>query len=170
MTIRELIQYVVPVLVVSIVLAIRFRNMRRARPLDLRRIWLVPALLVVVAGITLATHPPGILGLGLCFLALIVGGAIGWHRGRMMRIEVDPATGKLSQTASPAAMLLLAAIIAVRYAARAYFQADPVAGALDERTLVMTDVLLAFAVGLLSATRIEMAIRAKRILASAREG
>jgi hypothetical protein len=166
MTTKDWIQYVVPIVVVGIVLAFRFRSMGRARPLNLRKIWIMPTVLVAIAGITLATHPPSALGLGLCLVALIAGAAIGWHRGKLMRIAIDPQTGQLNQTASPAAMLLLLGIIAVRYSARAYFGAAASAGSLDERTLLITDVLLLFAVGLLTMTRVEMALRARRMLAA----
>ena len=63
-----------------------------------------------------------------------------------------------------ALMVLLVTIILIRYAARAYFGGNPTAGN-EEQTLLVTDVLLLFAVGMIGMTRVEMAIRAKRMIA-----
>jgi len=83
----------------------------------------------------------------------------------LLLILHDPATGQLTQRASPAAMILLVAIIGLRYALRSYFDATPGAdGKMSEQALVITDALLLFAVGLVGMTRIEMMIRARRIL------
>lgn len=153
--------------VVGIVLALRFRSIGRPRPLKPGRLWVQPLILVGLAALTIGLHPPGLIGSVLCLLAAIVGGAVGWHRGKLMRIERDPESGALTQAASPAAILLLLAIVAVRFAARHYFIGNPTPGHLDDRTLLVTDVLLCFAVAMISATRIEMGLRAKALLAAA---
>ena len=153
--------------VIGIVLALRFKSITKPRPLRPGRLWIQPLILVGLAALTIGLKPPGLLGSGLCLLAAAVGGLVGWHRGKMMRIEHDPATGKLTQAASPAAILLLLGVIAVRYMARSYFAGQPTPGTLDLKTLLVTDVLLSFAVAMLAATRVEMAIRARAILAAA---
>ncbi|MES2001527.1 MAG: CcdC protein domain-containing protein [Pseudomonadota bacterium] len=165
----KLLQTVLPILIIGLVLAFRFRSMSKRRPLNASRLWIAPAILVGIALVTIIAHPPGILGLSLCFMALIFGGLLGWHRGKMMRIERDPETGQLTQSASPAAMILLVAIIAVRFVARRYFEGQPTPGKLDENTLLVTDVLLSFAVAMIAMTRVEMGIRARAIL-SANDG
>lgn len=167
---QGLLHYAVPGIVLGVVLTLRLRGMRKARPLEANRLLWFPILLVAVAVFVVGAHPPSPFGLSLCLLALIVGGLAGWQRGRMIRIEHDPATGKLMQQASPAAMVLLVAIIIGRFAARAYFGASPAAAGaagMDPRTLMITDVMLAFAVGLLGVTRIELFLRARRIVAVA---
>jgi hypothetical protein len=161
----QLLQYVIPLVVVVIVLTLRFRRMGKERPLELKRFWLVPSILGFLAIVTIAGHPPSGIGMLVCLAALLLGAAVGWHRGKLMRISCDPATGKLTQSASPAAMFLLVGIIAIRFATRALFQSNGTPGRIDEQTLLLTDALLMFAVGLISLTRIEMAIRARRILA-----
>ncbi len=163
----RLFQYVIPAIVIVVVLAVRMRSMNKQRPLNPRRLLIFPILLVGIALITIGLHPPGLIGLGLCLLGFVVGGLIGWQRGRMMRIERDPVTGGLVQRASPAAMLLLVAIIIVRFVARAYFVGTPgpdTPGGMDAHALLITDVMLTFAVGLLGMTRIEMFLRARHIL------
>ena len=166
MDISKLLQTLLPILIIGLVLAFRFRSMSKKRPLNASRLWIAPAILVGIALFTIIAHPPGILGLSLCFMALIFGGLLGWHRGKMMRIERDPETGQLTQSASPAAMLLLVAILAVRFAARSYFEGQPTPGKLDENTLLVTDVLLSFAVAMIAMTRVEMGIRARAILSA----
>ena len=80
-----------------------------------------------------------------------------------MRITIDPATHALNQTGSPAAILFIAVLIAVRTGARAAlgasgFQLDPFA---------VTDLLMALALGLFAAQRSEMYLRGKRLLDAA---
>ncbi len=162
----KLLQTVLPVVVIAVALIFRLRSMSRKRPLNAARLWIAPAVLIAVAVMTIVLHPPGPLGLALCAAALTIGGAVGWHRGKLMRIERDPETGKLMQSASPAAMILLIAIIGIRYAARNYFQGQPTPGKFDEHTLMVTDALLCFAVAMIAATRIEMGLRARALLAS----
>ena len=167
---EQWLQYVLPLVVLAVVMTLRMRSMRKSRPLNLGRMWIVPALLVVLAVVTITARPPGSLGLAIGLAALAVGAAIGWHRGKLMRIDHHPVTGALTQTASPAAMILLLAIVAIRYGARAYFQTNGTAGQLDQHTLILTDALLLFAVGLISMTRVEMALRARRIIAGSAAG
>ena len=90
------------------------------------------------------------------------GGAFGWRRGALMRIQVDPETHALNQQASPAAMLFIVVLILVRKGLQ--FEA----GSLGFSVAFLTDVLMVFALGLLTATRLEMFLRARRLLAEAR--
>lgn len=163
---QKLLQTILPIALIALVMLLRFRSMSRKRPLNAARLWFAPAILVAIALFTIFARPPGPLGLALCGLALAVGGLVGWHRGKLMRIERNPETDQLTQSASPAAMILLVVIIAIRFAARSYFQGQPNPGKLDEQTLMVTDVLLSFAVAMIAMTRVEMGIRAHSILAS----
>jgi hypothetical protein len=87
---------------------------------------------------------------------------LGWHRGKLIRIERNEC-GELRQQASPLAMILLVALIALKAGARAIFgetaAAQPGSGA-----MLLTDAFIGFALGLLSATRFELYLRARRIL------
>ncbi|HEX6741864.1 MAG TPA: hypothetical protein VF079_08740, partial [Sphingomicrobium sp.] len=96
--------------------------------------------------------------------ALAIGAAVGWQRGKMMHIHVDPETHALNQKASPAAMLFLMALIAVRAFGRGLLGAEGVSPAM------LTDPLIAFALGMFTLTRVEMYFRAKRLLEEARSG
>ena len=108
-------------------------------------------------------HGLGWLWAGLAFAA---GGAIGWYRGTAMRISVDPETHALNQTSSPLAMLFILALIAVRFAIRAGAAYEAGIGKVD--VALITDCLVAFALGLLSMTRLEMYLRGSRLLGEAR--
>lgn len=164
---QPLWQTLLPLVVVGVVLAFRFRSMGRPRPLNPRRLWIQPMVLLAFAGLVIGLNPPSMLGIALCALAAATGGLVGWHRGKLMRIEHDPVTGQLTQSASPAAIVLLIGIIAVRYVARGYFAGPTTPGTLDAHALLVTDVLLSFAITMLSATRVEMGLRARAIIAEA---
>jgi hypothetical protein len=90
------------------------------------------------------------------------GGAIGWYRGRMMHIHVDPKTHQLNQKASPLAMLLILGIIAIRMVLRTE------ATAMRLNLNLVTDASLAFVAAMFTMVRVEMYLRAQRLLAEAR--
>ena len=161
----KLLQTILPVVVIVIVMALRFRSMKKARPLNHKTLWIAPVLLIALAIAVLYATPLSAMGLSIGGVALIVGGLIGWQRGKLIHIDCDPVTGKLTQQASPAALILLVGIIGLRYALRNYFDLTPGAdGKMSAQALMITDALLLFAVGLVVMTRIEMIIRARRIL------
>jgi hypothetical protein len=144
---------------------LRIRSMRGERPLKLQTLWVVPLVLLVVAGSMFWALPPPPIGWALAAAGLAVGAFLGWYRGRLIHIERKAGTGELTQRASPLAMIFLVAIIALKLGARAIFgetaAAQPTSGA-----MLLTDTFIGFAIGLLSATRIEMYLRAKRLLSA----
>ncbi|WP_246348618.1 CcdC protein domain-containing protein [Sphingomonas aerophila] len=151
--------------VLAIVVALRWRRMSRVTPLRLERLWIFPTFYAVVAVALLATRPPVGLAWLFCAAALLIGAALGWQRGKLMRITVDPETHALNQTGSPAAMLFILAIIAVRSGARYALEGD---NFLHLNAFAVTDMLVALALGLFTAQRIEMFLRARRLLDQAR--
>ena len=157
---------VMPFAIIAVVLAVRFRSMGRERPLRIGALWVVPAIYTLIAGSMLIALPPPLLGWVVVALAIVLGAVLGWHRGKLIRIERNADTGELRQRASPLAMLLILAIIVLKLGARAIFgetaAAHPGSGA-----LLLTDGFVGFALGLLSATRLELYIRARRILETA---
>jgi membrane protein CcdC involved in cytochrome C biogenesis len=94
---------------------------------------------------------------------LAAGAAVGWQRGKMMHIHVDPETHALNQKASPAAMFFLIALIVVRSGARSLLGADS-----HVSPAMLTDPLIAFALGMFTLQRVEMYLRAKRLLEEVR--
>ncbi|MFZ4606966.1 MAG: CcdC protein domain-containing protein [Caulobacter sp.] len=156
----------VGVLVLVAVMGLRLARANTARPLKLEYLWIMPAVLLAMTGLLIWQMPPqGLEWLWLA-VAFAIGGAIGWQRGRMMAISIDPETHALSQTQSRAAVLFLLAIVAVRFGLREVLTGE--ASALHLSLAFVTDVFVVFAVGLLGVTRLELFIRARRLLTEAR--
>jgi uncharacterized membrane protein len=162
----KVLQYAIPILVIGIVLFFRFKSMGKARPLRLERLWIVPAIYLAVAALLFWEMTPHGLGWLWAALAFVVGGAIGWYRGAAMKIHVDPETHALNQTASPLALLVILVLIGLRYAIRAGAAYEAGLGNVD--VALITDCLVAMALGLLSMTRLEMYLRGSRLLDEAR--
>jgi hypothetical protein len=157
------ITYAVTIGLVVVVLALRMRRMGQMRPLKLETLWVIPVLYLVVAALMFWSLPPtGTVAIA-SIVGILIGAAVGWQRGKMMHIHVNPETHALNQKASPAAMFFLIALIVIRSGTRAVLgQASSVNPAM------LTDPLIAFALGMFTLTRVEMYLRAKRLLEEAR--
>ena len=157
------LSYAIPIAIVVIVLALRMRRMGQMRPLKLETLWVVPALYLVIGALMFWSLPPTGWVAMASAVAILIGAAVGWQRGKMMQIHVDPETHALNQKASPAAMFFLIALIVIRSGARAVLgQTGGISPAM------LTDPLIAFALGMFTMTRVEMYLRAKRLLEEAR--
>ena len=157
------ISYAITIGVVIVVMALRMRRMGKIRPLKLETLWIVPAIYLVVAVLMFVQLPPtGWVAIAAA-IGLVIGAGVGWQRGKMMHIHVDPETHALNQKASPAAIFFLIALILVRMAARSLLgQESGVSPAM------LTDPLIAFALGMFTLQRVEMYLRAKRLVEEAR--
>ena len=153
----------VPFVIIAVVLALRFRSMSKERPLKVETLWVVPVVYLLLAGWMLVMLPPPPIGWGLAGLGIGVGAAIGWHRGKLIRIHRDAQSGELRQKASPIAIVLLAALVVLKLGARGIF-GDTAAGHPGSGAMLLTDAFIGFALGLLSATRLELYLRARSII------
>ena len=151
------------IVVLVLVLALRMRRMTRSRPLKVEWLWVTPALLLVLTGVVIAPSPPTGLDWLWLALALVIGGGLGWYRGKMMHIEVDPETHAISTKASAAAMIFLVLLVAIRYGLRYV-----ALGEMHLKAVLITDAFMVFALGLYGVQRIEMWLRARRLLDEAR--
>jgi len=151
----------------ALVLALRIRRERRMRPLRVERLWVLPAVYAGLVALLFVAHPPvGIVWL-YAALALAAGAAAGWYRGTHMAIHVDPQTHAVSQQGSRAAMIVLFLLVLLRYGARGYMENG---GDMDPaRLMAATDVMLAGALGFVTAQRAEMGLRARALLAQAKD-
>jgi len=159
------VSYAITIGIIVVIMALRMRGMSKMRPLKLGSLWIVPAVYLVVAALMFIQLPPtGWVAIASA-IGLAIGAAVGWQRGKMMHIHVDPETYALNQKASPVAMLFLIVLIAVRAGARSVLgETSGVSPAM------LTDPLIAFALGMFTLTRLEMYLRAKRLLEEVRGG
>ena len=153
------------IVLVGVVLLLRLRGLRRARRLRLETLWVVPAVMVAALAFMIAEYPPrdALTWLWLA-LALAAGAGVGWWRGGTVALRIDPATHTLNQQASPAALLFVVLLIVARQGLRYE------AASFGLNIFQVTGILTAFAVGLLAATRAELALRGRRLLADAQAG
>jgi membrane protein CcdC involved in cytochrome C biogenesis len=155
--------YAITIAIIVVVMALRMRKMGRMRPLKLSGLWIVPAIYLAVAALMFIQLPPTGWVAVASLAGLAVGSAVGWQRGKMMHIHVDPQTHALNQKASPAAMMFLIVLIVIRMAARGIIGQE---GSVSPAML--TDPLISFALGMFTLQRVEMYVRAKRLLEEAR--
>jgi hypothetical protein len=151
--------------ILFLVLALRMRKMRTARPLRIERLWILPAFFGLVVALLYWAHPPQGLFWLYAALALIAGLGLGWYRGKLMHITVDPQTQEICQQSSMAAMIFIFVLVGLRYLARGY--AEEMNAQNPEMLYATTDILLAFGLGFISAQRLEMGQRARRLLLKA---
>jgi hypothetical protein len=156
------VSYLIMAGVIIVVVGLRLRSASKMQRLKLGSLWVVPALYLGVAAMMLAQFPPTGWVWIACVIGLALGAALGWQRGRMMHISVDPETHALSQKASPAAMLFLVALIAIRAGGKILFGTGS-----GLSPAMLTDPLIAFALGMFTLQRVEMYLRAKRLLGEA---
>jgi len=163
---RTVAPYIIGGLVFIVLMGWRLRRMSQTRPLKVEWLWVTPALLTVLTVISLIPQPPQGLGWAWLGVGLVLGGALGWYRGKMMHIIVDPETHAVNTKASPAAMIFIVALIAIRMALRGVAMTE--ASTLHLSVAVITGAFMTFAIGLFGVQRLEMALRATRLLKEAR--
>jgi len=155
---------VLPFVIIAVVIGLRLRSMSRERPLKIGTLWIVPVVYLLLIAWMLFALPPTTIGWALVALGILIGAVLGWHRGKLIRIDRSES-GELRQQASPLAMLLLVALIVLKLGARAIF-GESAAMQPGSNAMLLTDAFIGFALGLLSATRLELYLRARRLLAS----
>ncbi len=153
--------------VIAGIVALRWWRGQKLRRLRLETLWILPLVFTCVAAMLYTSLPPAGWGWALCIAAAAIGLTLGWQRGRLMRIEVDPATHALNHRPSPAALLFIVALLLVRTLLK---QAMAHGGAtmLHLNATTVTDAFVALAWGLVVAQRVEMFVRARAMLAAVR--
>ncbi len=149
----------IPLVVIALVI---LRN-SRARKLRIETLWISPVMiLVAVAALFAQQGMPTPLMLAIDIAAIGVGAGLGWWRARFTHITVDPATHELTSRASPVGMIIILGIFAVRFGVRIY--AAQSASSLGVSANAVADAALVVSVGLVCAQRLEIALRATRLL------
>ena len=147
----------------------------RARRLRIEAMWIAPVMIAALIGLAFwgegrAGVGRGLtpLNLGLDVAGVVIGAALGWWRARFTNITIDPATHELTSQASPIGMIVIMGILVLRTVIRTY--AAQSNGPLGQWGPPLTDALLVMSVGLVCAQRLEIFLRASRLLAEARGG
>lgn len=154
-----------PLIGIAVALIIILLRNRRKRTLRPHLLWVMPLLVTTAIGFGLwanTQHPHfGPLAWIAFAVALALGGVAGWWRGKTITIEKEP-DGSLKAQASPLGLILVIGLFAARAGLREVMQTNAAAWHLD--AVVVTDAFMVFAVGLIVTQRIEMYIRARRVL------
>ena len=95
-------------------------------------------------------------------IALLIGGAMGWWRGRSIAIQVDPETHVINHATSWATI----GLILILFTVRSFSRFETASTGLDPNLVV--DLFALSALGILSVARLEMFLRARRLLVEAR--
>ncbi|MGO4409136.1 MULTISPECIES: CcdC protein domain-containing protein [unclassified Brevundimonas] len=155
-----------PLIGIAVALIVVLLRNRRKRTLRPHLLWVMPLLVTIMIGMGLwatTQHPHFGPYAWMAFAAaLALGAAAGWQRGKTITIEKEP-DGSLKAQASPLGLILVIGLFAARAGLRELMQSNAVAWGLD--AVVVTDAFMIFAIGLIVTQRIEMYIRARRVLA-----
>ncbi|ATE66917.1 CcdC protein domain-containing protein [Rhizorhabdus dicambivorans] len=161
MTQDDLLHYGLIGAAFALALFIRIRRIGRTQRLRIGTLWIIPALFLVLGAAILWQFPPegwGWLWIALGFLA---GGAVGWQRGRLVEIAIDPASGRLTQRSSPGALIFLLLLFGLRWLLHWLVELSDARWHLG--AMLVGNIFIAFAVGVLSFYRIELWLRARAI-------
>lgn len=162
MTSYDLGRYAIIGSLIVVALFIRWRRMGRTERLRPGTLWIIPAIFILLAAAIFRQFPPSAGGGLLVALGLAAGSAVGWLRGRFIEISFDPRTGRLYQRSSPAALIFIAMLVLVRWALRSAVMLGDARWHLG--AMLVSDIFIAFAIGVLSFYRIEIYFRARRLL------
>ena len=161
----SLTQYLLPIGIAVIVIVLRNSRPRR---LQIERLWVLPAIYLVMTISALAAAPPPVtpVSIGLLVLGFLIGAGLGWQRARFTEIHIHPETHDLTSRSSPIGIIFIFAILVLRYGAAGYLRAHP--QTLGIPVVAIGEALLVMVVATLSAQRLEIWRRASLMLAEAR--
>jgi hypothetical protein len=151
--------YLIPIVVVLALVLLRSRAPRRLRP---ELLWIAPTIYGVIAlfyfgfGFRPASLAEGLGVLG----AAVLGVALGWWRGKLTRIQVHPETHDVTAQISPIGALVIVLVFFGRYALGYFAPADKAAA--------INAGLIAFAVCVVLTARVEMWLRSRQLLTTAK--
>ncbi len=156
-----------PAIMVVIVLLVLVLRNQRPRPLRIELLWVRPVLLLALFALGALREPLPLTPLDVTVLVAgaVIGAAIGWQRGRLMRIEVDPATHAVTSRASVFGVVFIIGVLVLRMLATTVMREQ--SASLPISPIVGSDALIALVVAMFAAQGLEMWIRARRLLAQA---
>lgn len=155
--------YLIPLVIVLPILYFRVRKMSGVQPLKLPQLWIRPLILVVVAGILMATTPPAMDDIQWLVIAATIGAIAGWFWGRTMAIHVHPEGGTLMTTGGQAASAVFIALIVVRMVLNTGLRMEAQDWKIDP--ILISDASIVFAAFLFAVRGVEMFLRARKVMA-----
>lgn len=154
-----------PLLTLALILVLRLRRPSVEKPVSARFLWLAPSLYLAAVSFMLVRHPPTTTGWLLALAGFVVGAALGWLRGRLFSLRVDPNSGSVLRRRSRWAITMLMGIVALRFVANLWVGPVTDGTPSSAAALLVTDLMLGLIFGVLTATRVEVAMRVRRLLA-----
>ena len=150
-----------------IAVAILVARNRKPRPLKIERLWVRPAIFMVLMALSLSAYPPPVdaVSLALIAAAAVIGAGLGWQRGRFIHIDVHPETHELTTRVSPIGLLFIVAIVVARFGLRAEMTS---ASRLHLSFAAVSDDIVVLLGAMMVAQGTEIWLRARRVLAEAR--
>jgi len=161
----------IPLAIIPIMLVLVLLKNRRKRVLKPQLLWIMPTIVVPLIGLgiwgsaqnpNMAHAPFGPDAWAVLAVGGVLGGIVGWYRGKTVTIEREP-NGVLMAQASPLGLILLVVLFAGRSLLRDLIESHAAEWHLN--ALAVTDAFLVFAMGLIVMQRVEMYIRARRVQA-----
>jgi hypothetical protein len=158
-----------PYVIMAVIVVLAMRRNLQARPMRPELLWISPTIILAASVLLFVTQPPVIspLLIALFVVSLAVGAAVGWWRGRLTSMSVDPLTHAVTVQVSAIGTLLFVGIFAARSLFRGVLAQN--AGALHLSVIQITDAFLLLALGLVCAQRLELWLRARRLREEARQ-
>jgi hypothetical protein len=155
------------IITVAIVIGVMMLRNSKPRPLRIERLWIRPVIFLALLVSAFAAAPPPLTAATVALIAtgLAAGCALGWQRGRFMRIEVHPETHDITSRASPLGIIFILVLVVVRIGMRGAIAGGGAIGGVP--AAAAADALIALAAGMMMTQSLEMWLRARRLLAEA---
>lgn len=162
------IQQLIPVIAIAAAATVVIIRNLKPRRLRLEMMWVRPLIIMTVAAgfLILNPFPHQPYALAVIAAAAVVGTVVGFLRGRMVRVSVDPETHTAMSQASPLGVGLILLIIAARYFLSSTTGAR--SGHFDAQAMLITDALLIFGAGVVGVTGLEVWMRANKMVNESR--
>lgn len=161
------LQMLVPIAIAAMVILLRNARPRRLR---VEGLWIIPVVYIAILVALLAAAPPPVtpVAIGVLVAGAVIGGVIGWQRGRFTKIDLDQQTHEMTSRASVVGIAFIMIVLLARVGLRSMVAQGQLN--IGVPPLVVADGLLVLAVFMLSVQRVEIWLRASRMLAEARAG
>lgn len=153
---------------VAVAMLIAVMRNRQPRKLRIEALWIRPLIFLALLATTAVAAPPPLTAVSLTLMiaAAGIGAALGWQRGRFIKIEVDAETHALTSRASPIGVVFILVLLVMRVALRGALIQN--AAALRVSAIAAAEAVLVLAVSMMVVQGFEMWLRARRLLEAAR--